>query len=100
MAIGAAFSAPGGQQAMNARPSPFVPPFRSDEQRDVSPAPCIWRMRSHALAANATATLTIVVKTTAPGSVDVINTATVTAVTNDPNSANDSATLVTRVSGQ
>jgi uncharacterized delta-60 repeat protein/uncharacterized repeat protein (TIGR01451 family) len=46
------------------------------------------------------ATLTFDVKATAPGSVDITNTATVTAATNDPNLANNSATLVTRVSGK
>jgi uncharacterized delta-60 repeat protein/uncharacterized repeat protein (TIGR01451 family) len=47
-----------------------------------------------------TATVAFDVKATAPGSVDIINTATVTAATNDPNPANNSATLVTRVSGK
>jgi uncharacterized repeat protein (TIGR01451 family) len=49
---------------------------------------------------NATATLVLVVKTTAPGSVDIVNTATVSPATFDPNLANNSATLVTRVSGK
>jgi hypothetical protein len=45
-------------------------------------------------------TVTLVVKAAAPGSVDVANTATASADTFDPNLANNSATLVTRVSGK
>ena len=52
------------------------------------------------LAAGETRSVTLVLKTTAPGSVDVINTASVSALTFDPNPANNSATLVTRVAGK
>jgi uncharacterized repeat protein (TIGR01451 family) len=49
---------------------------------------------------NASATLVFTVKTTAPGSVNISNTAAVSPGTFDPNLANNSATLVTRVSGK
>ena len=49
---------------------------------------------------NASASLTFIVKTTAPGSVNISNTATASAGTFDPNAANNAATLVTRVSGK
>ena len=52
------------------------------------------------LAAGETKSITLVVKTVAAGSVDVVNTATVSALTFDPNTANNSATLVTRVPGK
>lgn len=47
-----------------------------------------------------TATLVLEVKATAPGSVDIVSTATVSAATHDPNPANNTATLVSRVSGK
>ena len=52
------------------------------------------------LAAGETRSITLVVKTTAPGASDISNTASVTALTFDPNPANNSATLITRVSGK
>jgi hypothetical protein len=42
----------------------------------------------------------MVLKTTAPGSVDVVNRASVSQATFDPNLANNAATLTTRVSGK
>jgi len=47
-----------------------------------------------------TATLTFEVKATAPESVDIVSIATVSAATHDPNLANNTATLVIRVSGK
>jgi Domain of unknown function DUF11 len=47
-----------------------------------------------------TARIVLIVKTTAPGSVDISNTARVESASFDPNGANNSATLVTRVSGK
>jgi uncharacterized repeat protein (TIGR01451 family)/uncharacterized delta-60 repeat protein len=46
------------------------------------------------------ATVLFNVKVKAPGSVNITNTATVSAATYDPNLANNSAVLVTRVSGK
>ena len=53
-----------------------------------------------ALEVGQTASVTLVVKVTAPGSVDILNTPTVSSATFDPNAANNSATLTTRVSGK
>jgi len=47
-----------------------------------------------------TASVTLVVKVTAAGSVDIVNTATASSGTFDPNPANNAATLTTRVSGK
>lgn len=52
------------------------------------------------LAANATATITVVVKVVAPGKTTITNSAAVSASDPDANSANDSATVTTSVFGR
>jgi len=51
----------------------------------------------NSLAVSATQTITFVVKVTTPGNVLVNNTGTVSAATFDPNTANNSSTLVTKL---
>jgi uncharacterized delta-60 repeat protein/uncharacterized repeat protein (TIGR01451 family) len=53
-----------------------------------------------ALASGSAAPLGLIVKTVAPGSVNISNIVAVAAATFDPNTANNSATLVTRVAGK
>ena len=52
------------------------------------------------LAASASQSLTMVVNVTASGNMSLSNTATASAATLDPNPANNSVTLVTRISGR
>jgi uncharacterized repeat protein (TIGR01451 family) len=52
------------------------------------------------LGPNEVATVVLEVKTTAPGTVNIVNTATVRPATFDPKPANNVATLTTRVSGK
>jgi hypothetical protein len=47
-----------------------------------------------ALASGASATMTLTVKVSAKGNDKIVNTATVTATTFDPNSANNTATVI------